>query len=137
MNEISAVICETNPCHNGHAALFQRAKTVCGENGVLIAVMSGNFVQRGLPAVWDKYRRAALLIEQGVDLVVELPYPWSAAGGEDFARAGVSIADRLGAAHLVFGSERGDTDTFYSLRKCSIRRKRIKSAQPVCRITLQ
>ena len=70
MNEISAVICETNPCHNGHAALFQRAKTVCGENGVLIAVMSGNFVQRGLPAVWDKYRRAALLIEQGVDLVV-------------------------------------------------------------------
>lgn len=117
MNEISAVICETNPCHNGHAALFQRAKTVCGENGVLIAVMSGNFVQRGLPAVWDKYRRAALLIEQGVDLVVELPYPWSAAGGEDFARAGVSIADRLGAARLVFGSEQGDTDTLLQLAK--------------------
>ncbi len=109
MNEISAVICETNPCHSGHVALFQRAKAECGENGVLIAVMSGNFVQRGLPAVWDKYRRAALLAELGVDLIVELPYPWCAAGGESFARAGVSIASCLGATRLVFGSERGDT----------------------------
>ena len=96
MNEISAVICETNPCHNGHAALFQRAKAVCGEDGVLIAVMSGNFVQRGLPAVWDKYRRGALLIGLGADLVVELPYPWSAAGGENFARAGDRVCSRCG-----------------------------------------
>lgn len=109
MNEISAVICETNPCHNGHAALFQQARAETGENGVLMAVMSGNFVQRGLPAVWDKYRRAALLVRLGVDLVVELPYPWSAAGGENFARAGVAIACGLGAENLVFGSETGDT----------------------------
>lgn len=115
MNEISAVICETNPCHNGHAALFQRAKAVCGEDGVLIAVMSGNFVQRGLPAVWDKYRRGALLIGLGADLVVELPYPWSAAGGENFARAGVSIACALGAENLVFGSETGDTDALCTI----------------------
>ena len=115
MNEISAVICETNPCHNGHAALFRRARVEIGENGVLIAVMSGNFVQRGLPAVWNKYRRAALLVGLGVDLVVELPYPWSAAGGENFARAGVTIACALGAENLVFGSETGDADVLSAI----------------------
>ena len=115
MNEISAVICETNPCHNGHAALFRRARAEIGENGVLIAVMSGNFVQRGLPAVWDKYHRAALLVGLGVDLVVELPYPWSAAGGENFARAGVAIACALGAENLVFGSETGDADVLSAI----------------------
>lgn len=109
MNEISAVICETNPCHNGHIALFQKARAITGKDNVLAAVMSGNFVQRGLPAVWDKYRRAAMLLRQGVDLVVELPYPWSSSGGETFASGGVSIACSLGAARLIFGSEIGDT----------------------------
>lgn len=109
MYEIAVVVCETNPFHNGHAALFQRAREEIGENGVLVAVMSGNFVQRGMPAVWEKYRRAAMLVRMGVDLVVELPYPWSAAGGENFARAGVSIARDLGAKRMVFGSEMGDT----------------------------
>lgn len=110
MNEITAVICETNPFHNGHAALFREARAIAGENGILIAIMSGNFVQRGLPAIWDKYRRAGILLDGGADAVVELPYPWSAAGGECFCCAAVSLACSLCASHLVFGSECGDIE---------------------------
>ncbi len=120
MTKSTAIICETNPCHRGHRYLFDQVR---GENGVflqnentnptdttdvVIAVMSGNFVQRGLPAVLDKYTRAEILLTQGADLVAELPYPWCAAGGEAFAAGGVAVAAGLGADRLAFGSESGD-----------------------------
>lgn len=72
-----------------------------------MAILSGNFVQRGIPAVLDKYQRAAILLENGVDLVCELPYPWCVAGGEAFAAGGVAVARGLGADSLAFGSESG------------------------------
>lgn len=107
MTPNTAIICETNPFHRGHKYLFD---TVRAENsGIITAVMSGNFVQRGYPAVLDKYTRARILLENGADLVVELPYPWCAAGGEAFAAGGIAIAAGLGNDRLAFGSETGDS----------------------------
>ena len=71
MTSNTAIICETNPFHRGHKYLFDTVKA--GNSGICTAVMSGNFVQRGIPAVLDKYKRAEILLENGADLVVELP----------------------------------------------------------------
>ncbi len=105
MKRISAVICELNPAHEGHRYIFSRAAE---EGGTVIAVMSGNFVQRGENAIYDKYKRAKSALDMGADLVVELPFPWSAASAEYFAAASVEIAEKMGAECLVFGSECGD-----------------------------
>ena len=102
----AAIISEYNPVHAGHARLFEFARA----NGAdrIACVMSGNFTQRGEPAVADKYVRAAAALRAGADLVVELPMPYSVSGAEFFATAGVYIADRMGANELYFGSENGD-----------------------------
>ncbi|MBE6714277.1 MAG: nucleotidyltransferase family protein [Ruminococcaceae bacterium] len=107
MRKISAVICELNPLHDGHRHIFKCAKEDCD---ILLAVMSGNFVQRGESAVYDKYRRAEDALMSGADIVVELPFPFSAASAEFFALSGVRIAEGLGCDTLCFGSECGDID---------------------------
>ncbi|MBR4959287.1 MAG: nucleotidyltransferase family protein [Clostridia bacterium] len=108
MTQNTAIICETNPFHRGHKYLFDTVKAQT--DGIVTAVMSGNFVQRGIPAVLDKYKRAEILLSSGADLVVELPYPWCAAGGEAFAAGGIAVAAGMGADTLAFGSETGEAD---------------------------
>lgn len=101
-----AVICEFNPFHNGHALLAREIKKSYPEHAI-IAVMSGNTVQRGDLAIYDKYERARVAVRNGYDAVFELPFPFSCSAGEQFARAGVYIASALGAEVLAFGSESG------------------------------
>ena len=74
----------------------------------MIAVMSGNFTQRGECATFDKYARAEAAIRCGADLVLELPFPWSSAGAEFFALGGVSVAAGAGVTSFIYGSESGD-----------------------------
>ena len=105
---VSGVICEFNPFHNGHAYLLSRMREQVGEDGCVVCVMSGRFVQRGEAALADPYLRAETALAGGADLVVELPFPWSCAGAEHFALAGVRILSRLGVDTLTFGSETGD-----------------------------
>ena len=100
----TAIICELNPLHTGHEYLIHEAKK-CGS---VVLVMSGNYCQRGSSAVYNKYVRARAAVECGADLVVELPFPWCAAGAADFARAGVHIASAIGADRLMFGSGSGN-----------------------------
>lgn len=100
--KVAAVICEYNPFHHGHRHQIQLMNQ---SFDVSIGVMSGPFVQRGTVAVADKYSRAAAAVEGGLDLVVELPYPYCSAAAMDFAAAGVHIAAALGANSLVFGCE--------------------------------
>lgn len=106
-NRISGVICEFNPLHNGHAALLRHMRAAAG--GPIVCVMSGNFVQRGEAAALDKWSRARLALQNGADLVLELPLPWALAGAERFAFGGVSLLNALGADMLFFGSECGET----------------------------
>ena len=104
-----AVICEFNPFHKGHALLAEQIRKAYPEH-VVIAIMSGNTVQRGDFAIFDKYERAKIATKNGFDAVFELPFPFSCSAGEQFARAGVYIANALGASVLAFGSESGDLE---------------------------
>lgn len=105
---VYAVISEFNPFHNGHGFLVRRVKERDPDTAV-VAVMSGSFVQRGEPAIIDKYARAEAAVRCGVDLVLELPAPWCFSGAEFFALGGVSVANGLGVCDtLVFGSESGE-----------------------------
>ncbi len=105
-----AVICEFNPFHNGHKLLFDRVrKHFVPEEVCIICIMSGNFVQRGTLATMSKYKRAELATDAGADIVIELPFPWSASYAQSFARAGVFLANSLGGVDcLAFGSESFD-----------------------------
>ncbi|MDR0905697.1 MAG: nucleotidyltransferase family protein [Oscillospiraceae bacterium] len=102
-----AVICELNPPHSGHERLTAEVREKHSECAV-IAVMSGNFVQRGEPAVYPKHVRAAVALDTGFDLVIELPSALALSSAEGFARAGVALAATAGADTLAFGAECGD-----------------------------
>ena len=99
------IICEVNPLHGGHRYLIESARSMGAER--VVCVMSGNTVQRGEFAVTDKYARAEMLIANGADLVLELPFPWSAASAEQFARGGISVLREV-CDTIIFGSECGD-----------------------------
>ena len=105
--KISGIICEYNPLHNGHLYHLEQVRQ-SGAEGI-VAVMSGNFVQRGDAAVLDKFTRAKLAIQGGVDLVLELPVPYALAPAENFAMGGVALLTALGnVREISFGSESGD-----------------------------
>lgn len=117
--KISGIICEYNPFHNGHA--YHIAKT--RENGAthIVAVMSGNFVQRGDAAVLGKLTRAQIAVASGADLVLELPVAYSLAPAELFARGAVFLLRGLGCVEeLSFGSECGDPAKLSQAVKASV-----------------
>ena len=105
----AAIVCEYNPFHLGHARQIEAIRRDLGEDTAIIAIMSGNYVERGDLAVMHKFDRAEAAVRSGVSLVLELPFPFSAAGAEFFATSAVSILDRLGIVNYIsFGSESGD-----------------------------
>lgn len=105
------LIVEYNPFHNGHAYHLQTSKEAA-EADVVIAVMSGNFLQRGEPALVSKWQRTKMALQNGVDIVFELPYRFATQKAETFANGAVSILDAVGCDSLCFGSESGDLSTF-------------------------
>lgn len=106
-----AIICEYNPFHLGHLHQIETVKKEFGSDTAIIAIMSGNFTERGDVAILDKFTRARIAVECGVSLVLELPFPFSASSAEFFAMGGVSLANALGCVDfLSFGSECGDIE---------------------------
>lgn len=117
MSKAVGIIAEYNPFHNGHAYQIQQAKELSGADYCVVA-MSGDYVQRGAPAIYDKYARARMALSSGADLVLEIPTPFAVSSAEDFASCGVALLDRLGVVDfLCFGSECGDIDTLMKLAK--------------------
>ena len=111
--KVAGIIAEYNPFHNGHALLAEKARKAGATH--IVAVMSGNFVQRGDIAVFSHGTRAEAALACGVDLVLQLPCVYALSGAQSFARAGVEILDALGCVdELVFGSECGDIDKIVS-----------------------
>ena len=109
---VTAIISEYNPLHKGHLYHIETARKETNAD-FCIAIMSGNFVQRGTPAILDKYARAEAALKSGVDLVLELPTMYATASAEYFALGGVALANKLGCVtHLSFGSEYGQADKF-------------------------
>ena len=103
-----AIIAEYNPFHNGHMYHLNKAKELTGAE-YSIALMSGSFLQRGTPAMWDKYTRANMATSSGIDLVLELPYVYATGSAKDFATGAVCILDKLNTIqYLCFGAETDD-----------------------------
>lgn len=105
------IVVEYNPFHNGHRYHIEAARKVTGAE-LIIAVMSGNFLQRGEPALVSKFTRTKMALLGGADLVVELPYAFSTQMAEVFARGAVQILSALGCESLCFGSESGNIEAF-------------------------
>ena len=107
--QICGVICEYNPFHNGHEKQLRQIRAQLGRDAAVVCLMSGNFVQRGEPAVFEKRVRAQMAVLSGTDLVLELPLTKVLSSAEGFARGGVEIFDKLGLIDtLAFGCESGD-----------------------------
>ena len=92
----TGIIAEYNPFHKGHLYHMEKARSITQADHIIV-VMSGNYTQRGLPALMDKYLRTRMALLGGADLVLELPLPWAVGSAEYFASGGVSLLDQLGS----------------------------------------
>ncbi len=111
----TGIIAEYNPFHNGHFFHIAQAKEITGAD-YCIVIMSGNYVQRGIPAIMDKVHRTRAALMCGADLVIELPVHYSSASAEYFAGGAVSLLDKLGVTDcLCFGSECGHIEPLFRL----------------------
>ena len=117
--KVCGIITEYNPLHNGHLYHIEQARKQ-SECDVLIAVMSGNFVQRGEPAVIDKWKRAEAAIRNGVDAVIELPFVYATQSASVFAHGGVSILKNAKADFICFGSECGNLENLIEIAETSV-----------------
>ena len=112
-----AIISEYNPCHKGHAYQIEKARELSGSD-IIIALMSGNFVQRGIPAVFDKYTRAGLAVLSGADIVIELPTVYATSSAEGFAYYAVDILNRLNTVdYISFGMENDNLSIINEIAK--------------------
>jgi predicted nucleotidyltransferase len=107
------VVVEYNPFHNGHYFHVEQSRSLSGAD-VVIAVMSGPFLQRGEPALLSKWHRAKMALLGGIDIVFELPYAFATQKAEIFARGAMDILGSAGCDYVCFGSESGNIDDFYS-----------------------
>ncbi len=106
------IICEYNPLHLGHQKQIDRIRQEFGEETAIVCAMSGNFVQRGMPAIVDKSLRAKAAVLSGADLVLELPVTTALSSAEGFAAGGVRILSQM-CDTLCFGAETGDKNRLF------------------------
>lgn len=115
---VSAVICEFNPFHNGHKYLIDSMKD-SGLTDFCVCIMSGNFVQRGEPAIFDKFSRTRMALLSGADLVIELPLIFACASAGEFGMAGVNTALKTGIIDSLFFGTEGNI-SFEKLKEISV-----------------
>ena len=106
---IVGIIAEYNPFHNGHLYHIEKVKEMFPDSPIIL-VLGGNFTERGDVSILDKWEKTAIAIKNGIDLVVELPFPFSCASADIFANGSTSILNHLGVTDLVFGSESDDIE---------------------------
>lgn len=117
MQTSAAIIAEYNPFHKGHAYQIQKTKEKTGAEYIVV-LMSGDYVQRGTPALFAKHQRAKMALLGGADIVLELPSYYACASAEFFAKGAVKTLDALGCIrYLSFGSEAGDLDSCLALSR--------------------
>ncbi|MCR4690972.1 MAG: nucleotidyltransferase [Lachnospiraceae bacterium] len=113
--KVTGVVAEYNPFHKGHRYHLQKARQETGADKIVV-VMSGDFTQRGTPAIIDKYERTRMALQNGADLVVELPSAFACSSAEHFASGAMSVMMSLGVVDSVcFGSEAGSVDDLYPI----------------------
>ena len=118
---IVGIISEYNPFHNGHLYQIEKIREEFGEDTAIISVMSGNYVQRGSIAIADKALRSKCAVLAGVNLVLELPFPFSMSCAEIFAKSAVHIMNSLGCVDVLsFGSENGNIDQLTKIARAML-----------------
>ena len=118
--ETVGIICEYNPFHNGHLRQLRLARERAGEDCAVVCLMSGNYVQRGEPAIFPKSLRAEAALRCGADLVLELPLTVALSSAEGFASGGVAILSRLGCDCLCFGMESETLEDIMSTARANL-----------------
>ena len=113
------IICEYNPLHMGHMKQINKIREVFGPETSIVCAMSGNFVQRGAPAILDKTHRAKAAVLSGADLVLELPVTTSLSSAEGFAAGGVRILGKI-CDYLCFGAENADADALMAAARAQL-----------------
>ena len=117
MGKVLGIVCEYNPFHNGHLYHLEQAKKVTGSN-YSVAILSGNFTQRGSSAIVDKWSRTEMALKSGVDLVIELPVLYATSSAENFADGAIRILDSLKVVdYVAFGSENSNIDILDGIAK--------------------
>lgn len=113
--KVVGIVAEYNPFHNGHQYQIDKVRKETNADYVIIA-MSGNYLQRGVPALCDKFTRAEMALSCGADLVLEIPTLWATASAEYFAHAGVALLASTGVVtHLAFGAETNDLESLLQI----------------------
>ncbi len=115
--QICGIVAEFNPFHNGHSYIINKIKD---ENNCVLAVMSGNYVQRGEPALFDKFTRTKAALSEGVDLVIELPSPWACSCAQNFSFGAVSLLKECKVDKIAFGSELGNSKLLTEIAKTDL-----------------
>ena len=129
------VICEYNPFHNGHLTQLQKIRQDFGADSTVVCLMSGNYVQRGEPAIFDKSVRARAAVTCGADLVLELPLTCALRSAEGFACGAVRILDALNIEILSFGCETPDSDRILATAKTLLNERFLEELRAVVRET--
>lgn len=112
--KVCGIVAEYNPFHKGHKYQIQKTKEIL-DCDVMIAVMSGNFTQRGEPAVINKWKRAVAACQNGIDIVIELPYIYSTQSAAKFSHGAISLLKMMKITHLSFGSECGNLENLLEI----------------------
>ena len=112
--EIIGIIAEYNPFHNGHIYHINKIKEMYPDS-MIIAVVSGNFTQRGIPIIIDKWEKTKIAIKYGIDLVIELPFPFASQSSDIFAKGAIALLKELKVNKLIFGSESNDINNLKKL----------------------
>ena len=116
---ICGIIAEYDPFHTGHERQISMIRQRLGGGCAVVCAISGNWTQRGTPAIVSKHLRARLALLGGADLVLELPLPYAISSAEWFARGGVSVLAGTGiVTHLCFGSEQGELAPLEEAARC-------------------
>ena len=116
---VVGLIVEYNPFHNGHLHHIQEIDRLFEDN-IKIAVMSGDYVQRGEPSLINKFEKTKIALSQGVDIVIELPAFYSTQSAEIFAKSSVNLLNKLSCNYIVFGSESNDLDKLKRIATISL-----------------
>ena len=113
------IIAEYNPFHNGHLYHISKIKEKYPDYSIIL-VMTGNFTERGDVSIIDKWKRTEIALKHGIDLVVELPYPFATQSADYFAYGSITLLEKLNCERIVFGSESDNVDDLYLIAKTQI-----------------
>lgn len=116
------IICEYNPFHNGHLYHLNEVKKMFPDYTIIL-VLNPTFTQRGLPSIINKWDKTEVALKYGIDLIIELPYPFACQSADFFAKGAIEILEKLKVSYLIFGSESNNIDMLTNLARAQINNK--------------